>query len=98
MGIKKTTFTSDDYIKNHLYPWDYKDDDEMFIGYSTINLMKQMEMKTIRYIDNPNDNKDKLYELGWFPTFVKIWEWAKNNPFYNPKKYKLLLKPKRHKL
>lgn len=63
-------------------------EDYIYIGYSTEDLFKLKKCKTGLLIKYP---KDKLYDQGWFPTFVKRWEWQMKTQctYYKPKKYNL---------
>lgn len=62
MRIKKTNLNC--LVDWRTYVDEHKENDEMFIGYLTISQMENLNMKTVRYLDNPNDKRDKLYELG----------------------------------
>jgi hypothetical protein len=69
--------------------WDYIQQDELYIGYMTIEKFKKYKYKTKRMMKN-------LFHLNrkWFPVYVKKWEWIRGFdpkwfPHYLPKRYNL---------
>ena len=69
-------------LVNHL--GHYKD--YLYIGYFTIDSYNKLKYKTKLLV---KDKKDKLYNLGWFPTFIKLYEWYPNEYKKKPKRIKL---------
>lgn len=69
-------------LVNHL--GHYKD--YLYIGYFTIDSYNKLKYKTKLLV---KDKKDKLYNSGWFPTFVKLDEWYKPAIYTKPKRFKL---------
>lgn len=74
--------------KKIITEWDYAEQDEVYVGYFTIEQFKEYKYKTKRM------SKIFCFNKIWFPVYVKKWEWIGDSdpkwfPHYLPKRYKL---------
>jgi len=60
-------------LNQKIFPWDYANPEEIYIGYFTIDNYRKLKYKTKRILKHPNDPVAK--QVRFFPVFVNKKDW-----------------------